>query len=345
MYNEQFEIRIRSNSSEFSKNIFAVEGGGTKGIYAIGVLKYLFEENPYINLQQVEIFAGTSVGSYLSVALSLGYQAEDFIELSKDIDTSKVTGSKYLIITNLSRFIIRGYIYNDTGRKDVIKKILDRKMNYIRQHLSESDNFTFEDLTFGHLRTLIGSYPDIYRHLLINTVDLNRSEQIFITTLENMWDNIRIVDALLASSSIPFVFKPIILYYDPDSGTYGYQKKENYLDIHLYDGGLSTNNPLDYFLIHDDVYSGYNIWLLKFTNQPKYVKIKNTIELFIQVLDYLISGKNDTKMDMIRDKFRVNVINLLCNAGSLDIYNQEEIQKIIENVYDSCVRGKLYVEK
>lgn len=344
MDSEQFEIRIRSHYNDSTKYIFAIEGGGTKGVYAIGIIRYLFEENPHIDLRKVEIFAGTSVGSYLAVALSLGYEIEDFMELSKKINTGKIIGNRFLLIAAISKLIFRGYLLRDAGRREVIKKILNHKINNIRKHLFKNNDFTFKDLTFGHLRTLIESYPKTYKHLLINTVDLNRSEQIFITTLENKWDNIRVMDAMLASSSIPFIFKPITLYYNQETDTYDYQKNDKTMDIHLFDGGLSTNNPLDYFLENDDKYSGYELWLLRFTNQPKYVKIKNIIDLLLHTLEYLISGKNDTKMDMIKNKFNINVINLMCKAGTLDSYNQEEIQKIIENIYNSCIKGELYVE-
>jgi predicted acylesterase/phospholipase RssA len=98
---EEFKIyfNIKQNIKERIsgvKNAFFIEGGGTKGVYAIGILKYLFDNNPHFSLADVNIFGGTSVGSYLATALSLGFQKDDMIEISKIIDISKLIDSKYI---------------------------------------------------------------------------------------------------------------------------------------------------------------------------------------------------------------------------------------------------------
>lgn len=352
MLNSKFKVKIvKSNEKntkailqQNNKHIFCIEGGGTKGVYAIGVLKYLFETNQYLDIKTVEIFGGTSVGSYLSTALSLGYQKDDILQISKIIDISKLIDSKYMFMMTAYRFVTQGYLYDDLGRQDIIKKILDLKINTIKQHLGlpADKQLSGKDLTFGDLKKLILTYPDIYKHLLINVVDISRDEQIFMTTLDNKWDDIKLFDAMLSSSSIPFVFKPVSLYYYPSLDKYGYQQTaESTVDM-LVDGGVSTNNPLDYFLLNDDKFLNYKLWLLKFTSHSHYTKMDGTITLLKQLADYLISGKNDVKMDLIEDEYNINTINLHSSAGTLDIYTQEEIQKIIQDIYVQCSEGKLY---
>lgn len=329
-------LPINENSR---KNAFFIEGGGTRGLYAIGALKYLFEENPYIRLGDIDIFGGTSVGSYLATALSLGYNKDDLLEISKDIDLGNLLDSKYLFMVTLYRFMCRGYLYDDFGRRDIIEKILNFKIGTIQKHLGEK--VAGIDLTFGHCKKLIAIHPTIYKHLIINVVDISRSDQIFMTSLDDKWTNIKLFDAILASSAIPFVFKPSSLYYSPNTNTYGYSKTDNSTISLLIDGGVSTNNPLDYFLINDELYSNYELWLLKFSSDPTYVKIDGALSLIKQLIGYLVGGKNDVKMDLIIEEYQINTINLNCVGGILDIYPPEKIQTIINEIYDDCLSGKI----
>lgn len=323
---------------DIPKNAFIIEGGGTRGTYAIGILQYLFDENPYINLNKIDIFGGTSVGSFLAVPLSLGFNKQDLDALSKIIDVSALTEPGYKFMLTAYRFLSTGYLYDDTGRENIIKQILNYKIDKIREDLS-MPNLIGENLTFGHLCKLIELQPQIYKHLLINAVDISRAEQIFMTTLDHTYDNIKLIDAILASSSIPFVFKPVNLYFD---GTYHYNETPNSTFNCLVDGGTSTGNPLDFFLLNRGIYSNYTLWLIKFTSEPQYVKIDSFKSMLNQLIEYTISGKNNTKMNLIENKYHTNIINLHSKAGTLDIYTQEQIQKIIQDIYQKCVNGELF---
>ena len=339
-----------SSSSSLSigtKNAFFIEGGGTRGVYAIGILKYLFENNPYFNLRDVDIFGGTSVGSFLAAALSLGYQKQDMIEICKIINIADLIDSKYRFMTTAYRFISQGHLYDDTARQEIVKKILDYKIDTIKTHLGiDSVQFRGTDLTFGHLKILISSHPTIYKHLLINAVDISRSDQIFMTSLDDKYTDIKLFDAILASSSIPFVFKPVTLYFYPELNKYGYDLIVDAASTVncLVDGAVSTGNPLDFFLLNDDnpVFSNYELWLLKFTSEPKYVKIDGISSLLKQTIEYSISGKNDIKMDLIQEHYHINIINLHSHAGTLDIYTVDQVISIIDDIYNKCVTGKLY---
>ena len=344
------EIKIEHRTSRENyrsvvsdKNAFFIEGGGTKGVYAIGILKYLFEENQYVNLDAVDLFGGTSVGSYLATALSIGYRKDDLAEITKNIDISSLVDSKYMFMSTLYRFFTLGHLYEDIGRENIIISIIEYKIDAINEHLGII--IKPKDLTFGHLKELNELYPTIYKNLLINVTDISRSIQIFMTTLSDKWSNIKIFDALLASSAIPFVFKPVTLYYNAQEDKYGYC--EGYGDTIniLVDGGVSTNNPLDYFLInkaYDNKVLDYNLWLLKFTSHDQYVKVDSITSLLKQLVDYLISGKNDIKMDLVHEEYNINCINLHSTAKTLDIYTQEQIQQIITIIYNKCITGELY---
>lgn len=334
----------RSMRMSMRRNAFIIEGGGTKGIYAIGILKYLFDNNPYLHMKSINIFGGTSVGSFLAAALSLGFDQNDMVEFSKMIDIGKLVDAKLKVMVSLCRLLSKGYLYRDCGRRDIVNKVLNYRISTINEHLDLHDHHQIsgKDLTFGHLRLLINKHPNIYKHLLINAVDINRHHQVFMTTLEDTWDEIKLIDALLASSAIPFVFKPVKLYHNPTTDRYTYQMTDETTLNSLIDGGVSTNNPLDYFLVNNDQYSDHIIWLLKFTSQPQFVKIETNRALLKQVADYLISGKNDIKMDLLQERYNIHIINLHSTAGTLEIYSTKKIQKIIQDIYEQCVSGNIY---
>lgn len=365
-FNINFKVRENSNVRQGdNKNAFFIEGGGTKGVYAIGILKYLFENNPYFNINDVELFGGTSVGSYLAAALSIGYDKNDIESIVKIIDIGSLIDSKYMFMVTLYRFTTQGYLYDDTGRESIVKEIINHKLDDINHNLgfTGSNKLNANNLRFSHLRLLIKNFPHIYKHLLVNTIDINRGKEIIITTLEEKWDNIKLLDALLASSAIPFIFKPTTLYHNPTTNTYSYDKVEDSLPSFtlspneqvkvgdclpsfttniLVDGGTCMNNPLDYFLLNEEKYSNYNLWLLKFTSQPEYVNINGTFSLLKQLVDYLVSGKNNIKMELIHENYNISTINLHSNAGTLDIYTQDQIKQIIDDIYNQCLDNKLF---
>lgn len=341
---QKYQIRLnKMKHSTTKKNAFLIGGGGTKGVYAVGVLKYLLENNPDYRLQDSDIFGGTSVGSYFATALSLGFDSTDMLAISKIIDISNIVDSKWLFMVTTYRFLDDGYLYDNNGLQKIIIDILNYKIDTINQHLNllGSNKLSGQDITFGHLKTLIKKYPTVYKHLLVNTVDISRGTQIFITSLDDKWDNIKLLDALMASSALPFIFKPVEIYYYPKLDYYGYLPMDGCLTCKLIDGGISTNDPTDFFLTNDEQYANYNLWLLIFTSDPQYVKIDGTVSMLKYLIDYLLSGKNNIKMNLIYKEYNISTFNLHSTGGTLELYTQEQIQNIINAIYDQCKEGKL----
>lgn len=336
------KVKIKLNSSQTGvKNAFFIEGGGTKGVHAIGVIKYMFDHPSVLDLRQVKIFGGTSVGSYLATALSLGLDSADMSRLIDVIDIGGLVESKYWMPLTLYRLTSKGHLYDDAGRRRIAESVINLRFDRLRTDLEKLgvDDLTApSDLTFGHLSTLVKHYPDTYKDLLINAVDLNRHKQVFMTSLDENWSQISILDAMLASSAIPFVFKPTDFHYEPYTGIYHSEPIENSLPVTLVDGATSTNNPLDYFLLNPD--DDYHIWLLKFTAKKSYIRTKTNLEFFRSLIDYLIGGKNDLKSKLLADRCSVNVINLKSTAGTLDLYTTDQVREIVKEIYLQCCDGR-----
>lgn len=323
------------------KDAILIEGGGTKGIYAIGILKYLFGENPYLRINSVSLFGGTSVGSYIALMLSIGYNLDDLQKIATEIDPSTLFDKPYMLWKTIYRFLFYGYMYDPSKREDIIKTILSKKIDILSDDLGK--NITVDKLTFGDLKILIKSFPNKYKDLLVNTVDLSRGHQLFITTLEDKWNDIKIIDALMASSAIPIFFKPVQLFYNEYEDVYGYNNSNS--KCYLVDGATSTNNPTDYVLLNAPYFLNYNIWLIKFTCDISYYQINTRLDLLSQLTSYLVSGKNDVKTNIIHEYFMINTINLKLSVGTLDIYKMDEINKIIDDIYDKCIQGDISFNK
>uniref|UniRef100_A0A6C0LTF4 PNPLA domain-containing protein n=1 Tax=viral metagenome TaxID=1070528 RepID=A0A6C0LTF4_9ZZZZ len=330
----QLTITMR-NKLETLKNAFFIEGGGTRGIYALGVIEYLFMKNPYFQFSDTKIFGGTSVGSYVAAALSLGFDISNIKLFTNEIDISNLIESYYKFPLIMYRFCKYGYLFNDNIRQKIVRQILEIKLDQIRSDLN-MPNLKAIELTFGNLKTLIKSKPNTYKHLIMNSVDLSINRQIFFSTLDSNADEISLYDGLLASSAIPFVFQSTKLYRYPD-GKYGYHKTLNATLDNMVDGGLSMNNTFNYVLLHPDIFTGYTFWYLKFTNDISYTPTEGIISEIKQIINFLLDSYSDINMDMIYDKYFVNIMNLHLSVGGLTIYNREQITNIVTSIFNECV--------
>ena len=62
-----------------------LSGGGLKGFAFVGALEYLHNKS-YIDLNKINNFVGTSVGSILSYLLTLGYTVQEIIDFILDFN-------------------------------------------------------------------------------------------------------------------------------------------------------------------------------------------------------------------------------------------------------------------
>jgi len=344
MTENNLKIFFRKDKSQHkNKHAFVVEGGGTKGIYTIGFMKYIMQPNPHIDFDKIDIFGGTSAGSFIALCLSLGYCLEDLDAVSKIMDFSNLIDSNYHFLQIGYRFLTNGNFYDKSNLRKTVDGALKIKIGSICQDLQTEIDST--DLTFGHLKILIARYPHKYKHFVVNTVDLNRSAQIFFTSYDDRCDNIKLLDAVIASGSIPFVFQQSEFYYNEERDMYSHTPIDKGDCLNKFvDGGVSSCDPLEYFLLHEAKFQNHNLWLLKFTNKKPCHVIYNATTLFKALYYFLVYGKSELKMKLIEEKYRFSIINLECTANTLDLYTNEQIQEITEYIYNKCLQNDIIFE-
>src|SRR5574343_21872 len=95
-------------------NTLVLSGGGVKGYYYIGIIKYLEENNI---LKNINNYAGTSIGAYVCFLLSINYSYNEILNLFYNINISK------LIRLSIKNIISENHwgIYDNSNMIEYIK--------------------------------------------------------------------------------------------------------------------------------------------------------------------------------------------------------------------------------
>jgi len=229
----------------------AIDGGGVKGTivaYGIMALEKQLGVNALIESPRVQVLAGTSTGSLISTMLAAGFTGQEILDLYNGLSEKIFSqagrlrpGGKTLPIIShwdmpvsiqkrIYEFPIIGqalgyilfparYAHNPL-RQTMLKKLAE--------HPIPNENPTLRE---------VGQYMETERHsatIIITATEVSQRKTHFLKTnsLEKYQD-MKLVDAMLASSSIPSYWEPIPLN-DPKLGYQG----------RLVDGGVgSFGNP------------------------------------------------------------------------------------------------------
>jgi len=189
------------------KNL-VISGGGVKIIGAIGVIKYLDENNL---LKSVENFFGTSAGSILCLMLILNFNSCEIIKFIEDFDLNKI------FLVNTDNLFTTFNVCESIKLERVIKLFLNFKLSKVNTKISlntESENFGITSLStaqpsidnFENI-TMIELFKQTKKYLSITSVCLNTRTAVYIT--HETFPNIPVWKAILMSCSIPLIFKPV----------------------------------------------------------------------------------------------------------------------------------------
>lgn len=205
---------------EFSKINAVFEGGGVKGSGLIGAIT-VTEELGYT----FEHVAGTSAGAIVAALIAAGYTGLELKQIIDKLDYSKfkdpgLLGSIPLIGTKLNLLFRKG-LYGGYYFE-----------NWLRELLEKKGVTTFADLVLpGH-----DSDQSCRYKLQVVASDLTRGRILILPNDIGYYgidpDDLEIVTAVRMSMSIPFFFKPVLVY-----------DKNNVL-YHVVDGGILSNYPV-----------------------------------------------------------------------------------------------------
>ena len=157
-------------------------GGGVKGISYIGALEEL-EKNEIINLNNINIYCGTSVGSMYSFLLNIGLSIIEIKDFIIAFNFSKLAGEVDCI-----NFFENFGINNGERVKYIFIKFIEIKYNK-------------KDITFLELYEITKK-----KIIIIGTNLTDCKEEVFSVDLT---PNFSVITAIRISMSVPVIFTPV----------------------------------------------------------------------------------------------------------------------------------------
>lgn len=169
------------------KNIILSSGPTTLFIY-LGSLQTLFNKN-YLIYESIEKFYGTSMGSLLSIMLILAKDPSVVIERLSNQNFLQLFKFNFINVLKLE------YLYSSNEFRNKIIQLIEP---FLKENNLDK-NFTFQDL-----------YNATNKKIIINTSSMQKQGGIITEyfKLENT-PNYSVVDAIVMSCTIPFIFEPI----------------------------------------------------------------------------------------------------------------------------------------
>jgi predicted acylesterase/phospholipase RssA len=192
------------------------EGGGVRGYAYAGAIKQLDEMG---HLQKFKRFAGTSVGSLFAAMLAIGFTSDEILRIRDRLHFASMEPA-VSIRTIFNMWNLFGM--NNTGELEKqVRNIITDRVN--------------PEITLSDLFKMTG------KELVIVTTCLNREKPVYLH--HHTFPNVRLLDAIIASVSVPIAFQP---------------RKFDWLGEQDYyvDGGIVENYPIWVFNDIQKLYDG-----------------------------------------------------------------------------------------
>ena len=208
-----------------------LEGGGVRGIALVGAIAAL-EERGY----RFHRVAGTSAGAIVGALVAAGIPASRMLQIMSELDYRRFEDGGALTRLGWPGQLLTLLARNGIHRGDELR-------DWLHEVLAEHDTRTFADLRTDDPESSLPSQED-YR-LVVMTSDISQG------CLRRLpWeypryglapDDMEVVDAVRASMSIPYFFRPVRLRDQVEDDK-----------CWLVDGGMLSNFPVDVFDRRDD---------------------------------------------------------------------------------------------
>lgn len=264
-------------------------GGGYKGLLYLGGLHYLYNKNKLTNIENIYC---SSIGSIISLLFIIGFKPVETYEFLIELNFTELFNVQFEYITCKDKYCINdGKIFN----------ILKKKINELCDN-----NITLKQF-----------YEKYNININIATSCLNSRSIVLFNHIN--YPNVKIIDAVTASCSIPFIFAPC--------------KIDNKYYI---DGDLFFNNKYIQPLIDDNT-------IVFSLNKFQYKNI-DSFGNYIKEILYTIISSNDLSGDLVLCFKIPEKFETIINFG--DINNDHKVElfysgiKQCENFYKNKLISK-----
>ena len=275
-----------------------LSGGGAKGITHIGIIKALEENNV-----PIDFVAGTSMGAIIGGMYSMGFTTDEMIVLLKSDDFKRwSTGeieSKYI------------YYYRNTDPKPSFVEIPFKIENFDSLEISRKlfptniipprqMNYAFLPLFAQASAAADGDFDKLFVPFRCVASDIYNKKAV-------VFKNGDLGDAVRASMTFPFVFKPIMI--------------NNSL---LFDGGIYNNFPIDVMRedFNPDVIIGSVV-----SNNPK----KPDERDIVMQIENMIMSRTDYSVK------KDEGILLKFETSNIKTFDFSHVDELVQMGYDSTI--------
>jgi predicted acylesterase/phospholipase RssA len=269
-----------------------ISGGGPTGLLSYGAIRYLAKEH-FWNLLDISSIYGCSIGAYIAIIISLGYEWDWLDDYFIKRPWNKIAP------INAMSFI---EMFNEKG-------ILGEKVfaDSLIPLLSAKD--LKNDITFKELY----NYNKIDIHIYATNINSYYLEKIDISHTTH--PDLPIIKALSMSAAYPFVFKPVC------SGEFCF-----------IDGGLLNNYPLNDCIIQtkcnkDEILALKNIWIIDDSTVTDSSSIIDFLLMLIKKMQRSIDTEN--KQEDVKYTVKCIIENLDGISSWIKALSTEEMRKKI----------------
>ena len=267
-----------------------MSGGGAKGLAHIGVIKALEEENI-----PIDYATGTSMGAIVAALYSMGYTPDEMIAVMKSGDFQRwYTGTmdrKYMFYFKCPKDV-PDMVSIHFDIKDSLR-ILKPTVNLIS---ATPMNLGFMEIFAGANAACRSDFDSLMIPFRCVAADVHKKKQVVFSDGD-------LGDAVRASMSYPFFFKPI--------------RKDGIL---LYDGGIYNNFPLD--IMKDEFSPDMIIGSVVSDNPPP----PDERDIMSQVQNMIINRSDYTISD--KEGFLLNI-----DAKGVNLLDFHKIDEIVDAGY------------
>jgi predicted acylesterase/phospholipase RssA len=267
-----------------------LSSGGTKGIAFVGALEYM-EKYTKFRLNNINTFIGTSVGGLFCSMFYIGFSLADIKNIIFENDFGSIFSDKKLL-----NFFNTFGMLNTENIKNRIKAILKTKG-------------IDEDLNLGD------AYGIFKKKIYLISVDIVQEKTIYLS--HESFPEMTLVDAILSSMSIPFIFPPV-----------------NYKEMCLVDGAL-----LEPVCLRVDLFGSSTVILDIKNNKTSCV---NNLPDYVSKLIHTVVN-NNKKECVYKNHFYYKI-----NVGENSILDmnidKQKITKLITEGFE-CIKNSLKIKK